>query len=430
MNRRDFLKLSALLSACGILPKPLRAAVPPRVVVVGGGFAGATVAKYLRLWGGAIDVTLVEEGASHYACILSNLVVTGQLPVDRIVLGYQHLEATHGVRRVQGRAVGVDPGAHTVSVETASGITVLPYDRLVLAPGIDFITPNGNYNAERTPHAWKAGPQTLLLKSQLSGMVGTGGLYILTIPKAPYRCPPGPYERACVVADYLQRRVTSTKGKKGKGRTTPARVLVLDANPAIVAEPVSFGRAFAERYGSILEYRPNAEIYSVDSTARSVVTSQGTFQGSVVNVIPSQKAGKIVFDTGLANDPSGRWALVNPLSYASTQIPDIHVLGDSQGTGQPKSGHMASAEAKVCADAIIRAFNGLDPDPAPATNSACYSPISSTVASWLTASYRYDSASRTMKRVEEAFGEATGPSAENFHEMFHWADNIFADSFG
>jgi len=139
MNRRDFLKVSALLSAAGLIPKPVRAAVPPRVVVVGGGFAGATVAKYLRLWGGAIDVTLVEEGASHHACILSNLVVTGQLPVERIVLGYQNLEGSHGVRRVQGRAVGVDAGARSLAVETASGRIALPYDRLVLAPGIDFI---------------------------------------------------------------------------------------------------------------------------------------------------------------------------------------------------------------------------------------------------------------------------------------------------
>jgi sulfide dehydrogenase [flavocytochrome c] flavoprotein subunit len=291
-----------------------------------------------------------------------------------------------------------------------------PYDRLVLAPGIEFTPPPGNYNADLTPHAWQAGPQTLLLKRMLATM-SARQTFLLTIPKSPYRCPPGPYERACGVADYLKRR------KAG------AKVIVLDANPSIQAEPRTFGNAFTNLYKDIITYVPNAAVVSVDSVAKSVVTSAGTFTGHVVNVIPDQHAGRIVQAAGLVNDPSGRWALVDPLSYESLVYPDIHVLGDSQGTGQPKSGHMANSQAKVCADAIIRAFRGEAPDPSPVTSSACFSPITSSKASWLSASYQYDPAAQAMKRVERSFAEAAQPTSDGMQQMYPWADNIFADSF-
>jgi hypothetical protein len=149
-----------------------------------------------------------------------------------------------------------------------------------------------------------------------------------------------------------------------------------------------------------------------------------------VNVIQDHRAGRIVRMAGANNDPTGRWALVDPLSYASTLFPDIHILGDSQGTGQPKSGHMANSQAKVCADAIIRSFQGEAPDPGPVTASACFSPITSTTASWLTASFQYDPATRSMKRVDASFAEAPRSTADGMQQMFQWADNLFADSFG
>jgi NADPH-dependent 2,4-dienoyl-CoA reductase/sulfur reductase-like enzyme len=239
----------------------------------------------------------------------------------------------------------------------------------------------------------------------------------MTVPKAPYRCPPGPYERACVVADYVKRRKPGSK------------VIVLDANPTFTAEPHTFDNAFRVTYAGIVEYYTNVAVTSVDSATRTVTTTAGTFTSSVLNVIPNQQAGKVARDAGLAVDASARWAPVDVLSYASAVHPDIHVIGDSQATGQPKSGHMASSQAKVCADAILRAFGGLGPDPAPTTNSACYSPITASTASWLTAAYQYDPVTRSMVRVEAAFGEASAPSKDNYEEMFHWADNIFADSF-
>lgn len=417
IDRRNFLKLAGLTSAVLALPRAVRAATAaPRVLIVGGGFGGATVAKYLKLWGGNIDVTLIERSASHYACILSNLVVTGQLPMSRINLSYTNLQTKRGVNFVQGEALEIDPAARTVTVQIGSDYFAYPYDRLVLSPGVEFINPDGAYDPLVTPHAWKAGSQTLLLKNQLSAM-RAGGTFVMTIPKSPYRCPPGPYERACTIADYLKRK------KRG------SRIIVLDANPVIQAEPVNFGRAFSQTYAGVLTYVPNAPVVSVNSATKTIVTAAGTFTGAVLNVIPNQRAGQIVTSAGLVNDPSSRWALVNPLDYSSTANPEIHILGDSQGTGQPKSGHMANSQAKVCADAIIRAFAGEAPDPAPVTSSACFSPITSSKASWLTASFQYDPVAKMMKRVDASFAEAPEPTSDGMQQMFHWAENIFADSF-
>ena len=417
-NRRTFLKVVGLATAGSAAPWFLaRGAANPRVVVIGGGFGGATVAKYLRHWGGNVDVTLIDRNPVHYSCILSNLVITSAIPVDRIKLGYSNLQSRHGVVFAQGEAVAVDPSARKVTVRAGSDTHEVPYEKLVLSPGVEFIAPGGSYDANLTPHAWVAGPQTLLLKSMLSGM-SANQTFLLTIPPAPFRCPPGPYERACAVAEYLQKR------KPG------AKIIVLDANPGIIAEPINFGNAFRNIYQNVLTYVPNTPVSSVDSAARTVSTPAGTFRGDVVNIIPVHRAGQIVTAAGLVNDPGGRWALVNPLTYASTIHPDIHILGDSQGTGQPKSGHMANAQAKVCADAMIRDFNGQPPDPSPVTSSACYSPITSSKASWLSASFQYDPGSGTMRRVDASFGEAAGPTSDGTQQMFQWADNIFADSFG
>ena len=417
-NRREFLGMAGMAMAGLGLPRSVKSnTVAPRVLVVGGGFGGATVAKYLRLWGGNIEVTLIERSPSHFSCILSNLVVTGNLQMDDIELGYEALQIRWGVNVVQGEVLQIDPAANELTASVGGSSITYPYDKLVLSPGVEFIEPNGNYDPELTPHAWKAGPQTLLLKQMLSAM-GTRQTYLLTIPKSPYRCPPGPYERACGIADYL------TKKRNG------SRIVVLDANPSIQAEPKNFGNAFNGLYRDVLTYVPNAGILSVDSAAGTIETAAGNFAGDVVNLIPNQRAGKIVTDSGLANDPTGRWATVDPLTYASSAFPDIHILGDSQATGQPKSGHMANAQAKVCADAIIRAFNGEAPDPTPVTASACFSPITSEKASWLTASYQYDPVSKSMKRVDASFAEADQPTSDGMQQMFQWARNIFADSFG
>jgi NADPH-dependent 2,4-dienoyl-CoA reductase/sulfur reductase-like enzyme len=410
LSRRHFLKLVGASTALAAAPTLVKAqtAASGRVVIVGGGFAGATAAKYLRHWsGGNVTVTLVDANPAHVSCILSNLALNSSLGLSQITFNYEALKQKYGVTVLEGRAVG----AANRQLHLEDG-RKLDYDRLILAPGIDFATVDG-LDSNRIPHAWQAGEQTLLLKKQLTNM-RAGGVFVLTIPPAPYRCPPGPYERACLVADYLK------KNKPG------SKVIVLDANPKIMAEEHTFTKAFYQTHAGVIEYYPNVRLDAVDSVNRIAKTSQGNFRASVLNVLPPQKAGKIAFDMELTN---GDWAPVNPLTYESTVASGIHIIGDAQGTSQPKSGHIANSEAKVCADAILRAFAGEDPDPEPTTHSACYSPITAKTASWLTAVFAYDPATGTMKLVPEAFGEAPDATEENYEKMFDWASNLFADTF-
>lgn len=417
ISRRHFLKLVGASTAMAASPTLLKAqTATPQVVVVGGGFAGATVAKYLRLWrNGDVAVTLVDANPAHTSCILSNLVLNNALSLSQITFNYAILQQKYGVTTVQGQATGIDGGK--LLLEDGRS---LDYDRLILAPGIDFdFGKIGVQDPANVLHAWKAGPQTTELQQQLKTMP-TGGTFVLTIPPAPYRCPPGPYERACLVADYLK------KHKPG------SKVIVLDANPKIIAEEHTFTKAFNETHRGYVEYHPGVVITAVNAGARSITYSengeQKTLLASVLNVLPPQKAGAIAFDLGLV--PTGQnWASINPLSYESTLVSGIHVIGDSQGTGQPKSGHIANAEAKVCADAILRAFAGEDPDPAPTTNSACYSPITADTASWLTAVFAYNPSTGAMEVVPESFGEAPSATQDNYERMFDWADNLFADTF-
>jgi len=429
VNRRQFLKLAGAASALAALPRAVGAATTPaRVVVVGGGFGGATAAKYIRMWGGGnIQVTLIDPNPSHISCILSNLVLTGTLPMSKITLSYGSLISRFGISILQGRAVAIDGGGNTLTVSTASGNQVLPYDHLVLSPGINFVAPEGAWDPKLTPHAWKAGAQTTLLKRQLASM-RNGEIFVMTVPKSPYRCPPGPYERACVVADYLKTK-----------RYTNAKVIVLDANAGIQAEPVGFGYAFNSTHAGMIEYVPNATVLSVDSASRSIVTTAQIISNArVLNVIPNQKAGAIA--TNLPLNTQG-FVPVNPLTYAVAGYPNIHVIGDacavpaSDNKGVPKSGHMANSEAKVCADAIVRALAGEAPDTNVATNSACYSPITAKTASWLSANYNYgdiyDAAGnikgKGMHRVD--LGEAERANGDNYEDMFTWANSLFSDSY-
>ena len=384
-----------------------------RVVVIGGGMAGATVAKYLRIWGGSgVQVTLVERESVYVSNIMSNLVLNDVLSMTSLNFNWNRLVTNYGVNRVVGEVLSIDPVGKKV---TLAGGTELPYDRLVVAPGIEFDTLPGLETAAAqalVPHAWKAGAQTTALRAQIQAMP-SGGVFLMSIPKAPYRCPPGPYERACVVADYLKRKKPGSK------------VIVLDENAAIVAEKHTFSTAFAALG---VDYRPGVAVLSVNAAARSVETSAGPLSANVLNIIPNQRAGAILANNGLVN-VNGRWAGVDMLTYQSTAAAGVHIIGDSAATTQPKAGHIANQEAKVCADAIVRSLLGLAPDPSPMTNSACYSPVSATTASWLTAIYGYDAASQTMKLVANSPAEATAPSTKNMQEMRQWFSNLMTDSF-
>jgi len=395
--------------------------VKSRVIVIGGGMAGATVAKYLRLWGDGIAVTLVERNSSYVSNIMSSMVLTGQRTMASLTYNYNKLLTAYGVTVVQGDVVEIDPVG--VKVTLASGV-ILAADRIVMAPGIEFDAVPGLTDPNVMPHAWQAGAQTTLLASQLSGMTD-GAPVVLTIPLVPYRCPPGPYERACLIADWL----------KVHKPQSAAKVFVLDANASIVAESTNFTNAFA-LHG--IHYVPNAVISRVDQATKSVYTSAGNFENNgVVNLIPGQRAGKLITTAGLNNatqlpgDSAFRFAGVNQLTYASTVsgAGKVHIIGDASATAQPKAGHIANQEAKVCADAIIRSLAGLQPDPAPVTNSACYSTITMTQAGWLEAVFQYDPATAAMVASAAGSGASTGWNTENFKDMNTWFNALMADSF-
>ena len=435
IKRRDFIKL---LSSAGVgvtaagwsgiaaadtrrttstaaAAVPTIAGVRGKVVVIGGGMGGATVAKYLRMWGGTgMDVTLVERESAYTSNIMSNLVLNGQRTIQSLQYGYGNLANKYGIRMVQGNVVAIDPVGRKVSL--ADG-TVLAYDRLVIAPGVDFDTVPGLETPEaqaKVPHAWKAGPQTTALRNMITAMPNNG-VFVMSIPAAPYRCPPGPYERACVVADWLRRNRTGT------------RVIVLDANPKIMAEPNAFTEGFA-LHG--IQYYSNVAIDHVDANAMALYTTLQSqpIYANVINVIPPHRAGAVITNNGLA-DVNGRWTSVNVLTYEANHAAGIHVVGDASATTQPKAGHIANQEAKVCADAIIRAFAGKNPDPSPVTNSSCYSPITADTASWLTAVFGYDALTGTMKVVGGAATEAAHRSQDNYEEMFKWFNTLMSDSF-
>ncbi len=421
INRRSFLKAVGATAAMASAPSMAKAATGQHVVVIGGGFGGATVAKYIRGWSGySINVTLVDPNAQHTSCIMSNLVLNSRMSINDLKLGYSNLAVKYGVNIVTDKAVDIDNAAQRVTLQ--SGDT-LNYDRLVIATGIGFRDlPGIDYAI--TPHAWIAGDQTTLLAQQIKAM-NENSTFVMTIPKSPYRCPPGPYERACLVADLLVRR--------GYTSGNDPRVIVLDANNDIQAERDTFQRAFSSLYGNILDYVPNAAVESVDAATKTVYTNIGEFTGTVVNIIPEQQATSLVIDAGLT-DVYRRWAAVDPLTYESTEagFQGVHVIGDSQGTGQPKSGHMANAQAKICADAIIRSLSGLPTHDAErvanvTTNSACYSPVTYDQASWLTANFYYDANAGAMKLRH--IGEAGNWSQRSYREMQAWADNLFQDSF-
>lgn len=392
-----------------------------RVVVVGGGMAGTTVAKYLRFWGGTgMDVTLVEPNAAYISNIFSNMVLTGERTLSQLTFNYSPLKSKYGVKIQNASVTSIDPVGKQVKL--SNGI-ILSYDRLVLAPGIDFepLPLSGTVtNQAKIVHAWKAGTQTTSLQNQIKTMTKSD-TFILTIPPAPYRCPPGPYERACVVADYLKRT-------KGGGK-----VIILDANSKILAEPNNFTKAFNETHKGIITYIPNAPVTSINADTMKIISGAGTFTGKVINAIPKHKAGNLITQSGigLANSTDGKWAAVNVLSYESTNpsLAGIHIIGDSSSTTQPKAGHIANAEAKVCADAIIQIFKGGTILQSPMTNSSCFTPITNTTASWLTAVYRYDPVTKTMVVTGNGVTESNGYNSENHEDMMKWFKNLMADTF-
>jgi len=417
IRRRSLLGAGAALAATALAGCAGMSSSPSigRVVVVGGGYGGATVARYLKLWGGNVEVTLVERNADFVSCPISNLVLGGFKQMSDITRSYDGLKAV-GVKVVRGEARAVDVAGKKLRLADGSD---LPYDRLVLSPGIDFMTEQiGGLGAAldsgRVLHSWKAGPQNVELRKQIVDM-RDGGVFALFIPKAPYRCPPGPYERACMVAAYL-------KTAKPK-----SKVLVLDGNAEITSKKGLFEKAFKDHYSGIIEYRPNAELKELSGNVAKLEFED--VRADVLNVIPPQRAGDLARSAGLVN-MNNRWVGVDWLTMESTAAPNVHVLGDATfpAPAMPKSGHMANQQAKVAAAAIIQLLKGEAVSATPVVMNTCYSFVTARDAMHVASVHQYDAKDKTFKTVPGSGGVSVAANQIEGRYALGWADNIWADT--
>ena len=380
LDRRNFIKLiggasTVVLAGCAgapavssgsaaeIMPKSGR-----RVVVVGGGYGGTVAAKYIRMMDPSIEVVMIERNDHFVSCPFSNLYIGGVIKdLAPLTIKYDKLVANHGIKMLQAEVTAIDPAAHTVV--TSKG--TLKYDRIVVSPGVDFrldeIKGYDTAAMEVMPHAWKAGPQTVLLRKQLEAMKD-GGTVVMTVPLAPYRCPPGPYERTSLIAHYLKQHKPKSK------------IIVLDANPDITSKGGLFKKGWKDNYAGIIDYRPAKKVTEVDVGGRAaIIEGIEDVKGDVINIIPPQRAGHIAVAAGLVGEDK-RWCPVNATTFESTLHKDVHVIGDACIAGaMPKSGYSANSEAKVCATNVVALMNGRAPTELSGINT-CYSYITDSQA--------------------------------------------------
>jgi NADPH-dependent 2,4-dienoyl-CoA reductase/sulfur reductase-like enzyme len=421
MNRRDVL---TRLGAGGVLSLAACVHAPssrarPLVVVVGGGYGGATAAKYLRLLSdGAVDVTLVEPKPRFVSSPLSNRVIAAEMEIADLTVDYDRLRTRHGVTLARDRVTAIDPQGKVVVL---AGGGRLRYDKLVLSPGIDAITApieglSDAHASGRIVFAWSGGAETVALQRQLAAMPD-GGVFVITIPESPYRCPPAPYERASLVAAYLQAHKPRSK------------VLVLDANQDVTAMGPLFKRAWRELYGDMLEYRNHYGLVGADgATLRLRFDVQEDVHADVINVLPPVQAARLAVDAGLAN-VNGRWCEVDFLNFESRVAKDVHVLGDSIQAGpmMPKSGFMANAHAKVAASAIVAELQGEAANPQPMLVNACYAFVSATQAMHAASVYRFVAEQRRFDQIPATGGASAAWTALEARYALSWARNIWAD---
>jgi len=422
-SRRRFLQASGA-AALGAASSLVNGASPPsrnslgRVMVIGAGYGGATAAKYLRLWSrGAIEVLLVDRDPMFVSCPCSNLVLGGSRTMAEISRIRNRLRG-HGVQLLFDEVTAIDPVKRKVKFKER--YADLSYDRLVVSPGIDFMDEAlpGLKNPEaqkRFLHAWQAGPQTIALRSQLEAM-RDGGVFVISVPLAPYRCAPAPYERACQAAFYF---------RQAKPRS---KIIVLDANEDITSTPALFRAAWNELYKGMIEYQPNAQVVDVDVRGNAVKTDSDTAKGDVLNVIPPMRAGEIARSMGLI-DANKRWCDVNWLTMESTAMKGVHVLGDAtlSAPAMPKSGQMANQHGKLAAAAIVEIMNGREPSAYPVLANTCYSFASDKEAMHISSVHRYDAGQKTLVPVPGAGG--ISPRRSEVEGVYGWAcaQNTWAD---
>jgi sulfide dehydrogenase [flavocytochrome c] flavoprotein chain len=421
LSRRDFLRATVagvglgaaaggVLTGCAAPVKgDLARKAGRRVVVIGGGWGGATAAKYVRLLDPSIEVILLEPNRRFVSCPFSNLVLSGVESMDAITFGYDRLRA-HGVKVRHEAATAVEPETKRIRI----GEGYLEYDRLIVAPGVDFMWDQVDGVAGQESsilHAWKAGAQTVELASRLQALPDAG-VVLMTVPPVPYRCPPGPYERACQIAWYL------------KTKKPQAKLVVLDSNNDVVSKTALFKAAF--RNYPNLDYRPTSKIERVDLAAREVVPAIGDrVRYDVLNLIPPQRAGTIAIQAGLA-DANNRWCEVNHVTFESVKRAGVHVIGDATtGLPVPKSGNVANATGKICATAVVHLLNGKEP-PVLAPGNTCYSWVSDREAIAVVNAYRIDNGK--VVQIEQKLSPRAAVSvAQN---SLAWRTSIWNDVLG
>jgi sulfide dehydrogenase [flavocytochrome c] flavoprotein subunit len=407
-----------MLGACASPGPQISSKKLGRILVVGAGYGGATAAKYLKHWGGdGMEVVLIDRTPAFVSCPLSNLVIGGSRTIAEQTVGYDGLRA-RGIKVLVDEVDSIDTAKKKVSLKK---IADQPYDKIVVAPGIDFNfgAINGlDAQAQKTVlHAWKAGQQTVDLRRQLEAMPD-GGTYVLSIPLAPYRCPPGPYERVCQVAHYF---------KTHKPRS---KIIVLDANDKITSKGALFSKAWTTLYKGMIDYRPSNKVVQVDAGSRTVTTEFGDrIRGDVLNVIPPQDAGLIARKAGLVN-ANNRWCTVDWLTLESTAAKDVHVLGDAtlSAPGMPKSGHMANQHGKAVAAAIVEMMNGRAPQPSMMANT-CYSFVDDLNVVHVASVHQYDAQKKTILAIKGAGGLSPAANALEGAYAKAWAANIWKDMF-
>ncbi|WP_039960198.1 FCSD flavin-binding domain-containing protein [endosymbiont of Riftia pachyptila] len=428
ITRRNFVKGAGAATAVGIIGAPtLALGASKKVVVVGGGTAGATAAKYLKMADSSIDVTLIEANKNYYTCYMSNEVLGGNRTIDSIRFGYTGL-AKHGVNVVNDIVIGIDAGARVVKTKGGKSFS---YDRCIVAPGIDFkwesIEGYDAKVAEDIPHAWKAGSQTVTLRKQLEAMKD-GGTVAICPPPNPFRCPPGPYERASQIADYLKRKKPKSK------------IIILDPKPKF-SKMGLFVQGWKDLYGygtadSMIDWQGTPKgsddnvLKSVNAKTRTVTTGFNEVTADVLNVIPAQKAGKIAFAAGLTK---GDWCPINLHTFESTIHKNIHVIGDASiAKGMPKSGYAANSEAKVCAASVAALLSGQEPG-TPAYVNTCYSIVGKDYGISVAAVYRLAEDGSKITKVSGGLTAKDASAETRKREVqyaYSWFQNITNDIFG
>jgi NADH dehydrogenase FAD-containing subunit len=427
LNRRDFLKAS--VGAAGIAATAglagcatTQTGTGPKVVVVGAGFGGATFARYLKMWAPSAHVTIIEPNAKFTSCPYSNTVLAGINQMEDITHTYDYLKKAVD-KFVPDTVTAIDTTKQTVT--TAGGHT-FAYDKLVLAGGIELLFDKvEGYDAEAQKtvmHAWKAGPQTATLRKQLEAMPD-GGTFVMSVPMAPYRCPPGPYERACMVASYFKRAKPKSK------------IIILDGNPDVASKKGLFVAAWTKHFGygtanSMIEYRGNNQPRAVDAKKMVVSTEFEDVKGDVINVVPPNRAAKVCGLAGVRDGSNGNWCTIDYRTFESKVAKNVHILGDSALTNFPKSGSVANNTGKMCAYALSEQFAGRPFDPAPVVTNTCYSGTGMGTAFHVATVFRWDEAKQAMVPPKDANGVSSAESDMEMAFMESWAKNVWADTLG